>query len=98
MTRRGFLTLAAGAGAALTVGAAGWSQLVGASTGQVLASRGPLPKPFGVPLPVPPVARPVRSERGADVYDVEQREGPCRFRRQGRRSPREDGGGHTGRG
>ncbi|MEK2479289.1 multicopper oxidase family protein [Streptomyces noursei] len=74
MSRRGFLGLAAGAGAAVSVGAAGWSHLAGASTGRILASRGLLPKPFGVPLPVPPVARPVRSERGADVYDVEQRE------------------------
>ncbi|MCC3774463.1 multicopper oxidase family protein [Streptomyces sp. UNOB3_S3] len=75
-SRRGFLGLAAaGAGAAVTVGAAGWSRLAGASTGRVLASAGPLPKPFGVPLPVPPVARPVRTERGADFYEVEQREG-----------------------
>ncbi|WP_190021452.1 multicopper oxidase family protein [Streptomyces hiroshimensis] len=75
LSRRGLLGLAAGAGAAVTVGAAGWSRLAGASTGRILASKGPLPKPFGVPLPVPPVARPVRSERGADVYEVEQREG-----------------------
>ncbi|MEU7166297.1 multicopper oxidase domain-containing protein [Streptomyces morookaense] len=78
LTRRGFLGMAAGSGAAVTVGAAGWSRLAGASTGRVLASAGPLPEPFGVPLPVPPVARPVRRERGADVadvYEVEQREG-----------------------
>ncbi|MEU3354259.1 multicopper oxidase family protein [Streptomyces sp. NPDC037389] len=76
LSRRGFLGLAAaGAGAAVTVGATGWSQLAGASTGRVLTSAGPLPEPFGVPLPVPPVARPVRTERGADFYEVEQREG-----------------------
>ncbi|MFF4156520.1 multicopper oxidase domain-containing protein [Streptomyces sp. NPDC001678] len=75
LSRRGFLGLTAGAGAAVTVGATGWSRLAGASTGRVLASAGPLPAPFGVPLPVPPVARPVRTERGADVYEVEQREG-----------------------
>ncbi|WP_240667451.1 multicopper oxidase family protein [Streptomyces luteoverticillatus] len=75
MRRRTFLGLAAGAGVAATVGAAGWARLAGASTGRVLASEGPLPKPFGVPLPVPPVARPVRGEGGADVYEVEQREG-----------------------
>ncbi|WP_310722852.1 multicopper oxidase domain-containing protein [Streptomyces sp. N2A] len=75
LSRRGFLGLTAGAGAAVTVGAAGWSRLAGASTGRVLASAGPLPRPFGVPLPVPPVARPVRSEHGADFYRVEQREG-----------------------
>ncbi|GGP53112.1 multicopper oxidase family protein [Streptomyces abikoensis] len=74
-SRRGFLGLTAGVGAAMTVGAAGWARLAGASTGRVLASEGPLPEPFGVPLPVPPVARPVRGEGGADVYEVEQREG-----------------------
>ncbi|MCF3102256.1 multicopper oxidase family protein [Streptomyces roseoverticillatus] len=75
MSRRGLLVLTAGAGAAITVGAAGWSRRAGASTGRVLASTVPLPRPFLVPLPVPPVARPVRSEHGTDFYEVEQREG-----------------------
>lgn len=75
MNRRGLLALTAGAGAAITVGAAGWSRVAGASTGRVLASAGPLPRPFGTSLPVPPVARPVRSEHGTDFYEVEQREG-----------------------
>ncbi|MFI0741062.1 multicopper oxidase family protein [Streptomyces sp. NPDC021100] len=75
LSRRGVLGLTAGAGAAVTVGAAGWSRLAGASTGRVPASAGPPPRPFGVPLPVPPVARPARRERGTDVYEVEQREG-----------------------
>ncbi|MEX2981060.1 multicopper oxidase family protein [Streptomyces sp. C36] len=75
MSRRGLLALTAGAGTAITVGAAGWSRVAEASTGRVLASTGPLPRPFGVPLPVPPVARPVRSEHGTDFYEVEQREG-----------------------
>ncbi|MEV5507693.1 multicopper oxidase family protein [Streptomyces orinoci] len=74
-SRRRILGLAAGTGAAVTVGAAGWSQLAGAPTERVLASKALLPEPFGVPLPVPPVARPVRGEQGADVYAVEQREG-----------------------
>ncbi|MFI9724118.1 multicopper oxidase family protein [Streptomyces sp. NPDC052396] len=75
LSRRGLLGLVAGAGAMVTAGAAGWSRLAGASTGRVLASEGPLPKPFGVPLPVPPVARPVRGAGGADCYEAEQREG-----------------------
>ncbi|GAA3080888.1 hypothetical protein GCM10020000_78440 [Streptomyces olivoverticillatus] len=75
MSRRGLLALTAGAGAAITVGAAGWSRVAGASTGRVLATAGPLPRPFGVSLPVPPVARPVRSEHGTDFYEMEQREG-----------------------
>ncbi|MFF4219069.1 multicopper oxidase family protein [Streptomyces nondiastaticus] len=75
LSRRGLLALTAGAGAAITVGAAGWSRRAGASTGRVLAGAGPLPRPFHIPLPVPPVARPVRSEHGTDFYEVEQREG-----------------------
>ncbi|GAA2710473.1 MULTISPECIES: multicopper oxidase domain-containing protein [Streptomyces] len=77
--RRGFLGLTAAAGAAITVGAAGWSRLAAASTGRVLASAGPLPRPFAVPLPVPPVARPVRSAHGTDFYEVEQREGTAQI-------------------
>ncbi|MFD7560764.1 multicopper oxidase family protein, partial [Streptomyces sp. NPDC059835] len=73
--RRAFLGLTAGAGAAITLGAAGYSGLAGASTGRVLASTAPLPQPFAVPLPIPPTARPARSEQGADVYELEQREG-----------------------
>ncbi|MFF7728418.1 multicopper oxidase family protein [Streptomyces sp. NPDC008001] len=75
MSRRGLLGLTAAAGAAITVGAAGWSRVAGTGTGRVLASAGPLPGPFRVPLPVPPVARPVRSAHGTDFYEVEQREG-----------------------
>ncbi|MFF8374444.1 multicopper oxidase family protein [Streptomyces lydicus] len=73
--RRAFLGMTAGAGAALTLGAAGFSHLAGASTGRVLASTAPLPQPFTVPLPIPPTARPTRTEHGTDIYELEQREG-----------------------
>ncbi|KPI25323.1 hypothetical protein OV450_7367 [Actinobacteria bacterium OV450] len=73
--RRLLLGLAAGAGAAITLGVTGFSRLAGASTGRVLASTAPLPQLFTVPLPIPPTARPVRSEQGADVYELEQCEG-----------------------
>ena len=44
------------------------------STGEQLVSRMPLPEPFRVPLPVPPVARPVGVHpSGADLYRVTQR-------------------------
>lgn len=86
MGRRGFLGLAAGAGTAVTAGAVGWSRIAGASTGRVLASAGPLPPPFRVPLPVPPVARPVRSEHGTDFYEVEQREGRAEILPDGRKT------------
>ncbi|MEU3778821.1 multicopper oxidase domain-containing protein [Streptomyces sp. NPDC032472] len=76
--RRAFLGLAA-AGAAMTLGAAGFSRLAGASTGRVLASTAPLPAPFAVPLPIPPTVRPARSEDGADIYELEQREGQARI-------------------
>lgn len=72
--RRAFLGLTA-AGAAMTLGAAGFSRLAGASTGRVLASTAPLPRSFAVPLPIPPTARPSRTEEGADIYELEQREG-----------------------
>ncbi|MER7466777.1 multicopper oxidase domain-containing protein [Streptomyces sp. NPDC097981] len=73
--RRAFLGLAGGTGAAITLGAAGYSRLAPASTGRVLTSTAPVPVPFAVSLPVPPTARPARSEGRADVYELEQREG-----------------------
>ncbi|MGP3956791.1 multicopper oxidase family protein [Nonomuraea sp. 3N208] len=62
--RRAFLGVLGGAGLA----AAGCGALAETS-GQLLASRLPLPRPFTVPLPVPDAARPVRPGR----YEVTQR-------------------------
>ncbi|RII18403.1 Spore coat protein A [Streptomyces sp. YIM 130001] len=42
-------------------------------TGRVLHSRAPLPKPFQVPLPIPPVLRPTSTEGGIDRYRITQR-------------------------
>ncbi|WP_030711123.1 multicopper oxidase family protein [Streptomyces sp. NRRL F-2580] len=75
LSRRGFLGLTAGAGAAITLGAAGYSRLAQPSTGRILRTVGPVPEPFRVPLPVPPAARPARTEAGADFYELDQREG-----------------------
>ncbi|MEU7646359.1 multicopper oxidase family protein [Streptomyces huasconensis] len=75
MSRRGFLGLTAGTGAALIAGATGYAHLTQPSTGRILHSTGPVPEPFQVPLPLPPAARPARTEAHADFYDLEQREG-----------------------
>ena len=43
-------------------------------TGELVRSRAPLPRPYTVPLPVPPVARPVRTDATTDFYEIVQRE------------------------
>ncbi|GII75393.1 spore coat protein A [Sphaerisporangium rufum] len=45
----------------------------GGSTGRLLRSQAHLPAPFTVPLPVPPVLKPVRSDGAADHYEITQR-------------------------
>ncbi|MFF4427432.1 multicopper oxidase family protein [Streptomyces sp. NPDC001549] len=75
LSRRALLGLVGGAGAALTLGVAGYARLAGASTGRLLTSAARLPEPFTLPLPVPPTARPTSTERGTDFYELDQREG-----------------------
>ncbi|MFI7672334.1 multicopper oxidase family protein [Actinophytocola sp. NPDC049390] len=66
-------------------GALGLTAVTGLSAGAVLARRPsytgaelrsavPLPPPFQVPLPIPPVLRPVSTAGGADRYEITQRE------------------------
>jgi spore coat protein A len=43
-------------------------------TGELVHSRIPLPRPFRVPLPIPAVARPVRTDATTDFYEIVQRE------------------------
>ena len=45
------------------------------STGTLLPSKAKLPEPFEVPLPVPPVLEPVRTDAGADYYEMTQKAG-----------------------
>ena len=45
------------------------------SAGAVLRSAVPLPEPFTVPLPVPPVLKPSRSDSTTDYYEITQRVG-----------------------
>jgi spore coat protein A len=43
-------------------------------TGELVHSRVPLPRPFRVPLPIPEVARPVRTDATTDFYEIIQLE------------------------
>ncbi|MCX4648125.1 multicopper oxidase family protein [Streptomyces sp. NBC_01446] len=69
-----------GLGGALGLATAGGLTLSGAmahrpaSTGNQLRSAVPLPKPYTVPLPIPPVLKPVATSGGADRYEITQRQ------------------------
>jgi spore coat protein A, manganese oxidase len=85
-TRKEFLRLGlvGGAGLALLSGASAsssWGRANG-TTGKLLRSKAQLPKPFRIPLIVPPVLKPVRTgswARGAraptDYYEITHKEG-----------------------
>jgi spore coat protein A, manganese oxidase len=74
LSRRGFL----GVAGVSALGLASFGSLVlpGAAgqTAELMRSRARLPEPFTVPLPIPPVARPVRTDASADHYVITQRE------------------------
>jgi spore coat protein A len=74
-TREEFLKpgLAGGVALALPLGVSGCSS--GNQTGALLHSSVTLPEPFSVPLPVPPVLEPVRTDANTDYYELTQREG-----------------------
>jgi spore coat protein A, manganese oxidase len=84
-TRKEFLKLGlvGGAGLALSSGASASSPWGRArTTGHLLRSKAQLPKPFRIPLIVPPVLKPVRTDswaRGAraptDYYEITHKEG-----------------------
>jgi spore coat protein A len=57
----------------LPFGASACSSRGDGSTGNLLPSTARLPEPFRVPLPVPPVLEPVRSDTNADYYGITQR-------------------------
>jgi spore coat protein A len=46
---------------------------------KLLTSLAALPAPFTVPLPIPPIARPVRSDASTDFYEVEVRPAAARI-------------------
>jgi spore coat protein A, manganese oxidase len=72
LSRRGFLGLLGGAAAGAALAGCGLAGAVG-QTGEAVTSAVPLPEPFRVPLPVPPVARPVAVEGGVERYRIVQR-------------------------
>jgi spore coat protein A, manganese oxidase len=76
ITRKEFLKLglvAGGAGLALSSGISASMPRGQATTGNLLRSAARLPKPFRVPLPVPAVLEPARSDDDADHYEITQK-------------------------
>ncbi|MFI7127986.1 multicopper oxidase family protein [Nonomuraea sp. NPDC050153] len=87
LSRRGLLTLGAAAlvlpaGLSACSGGGGGGSLIGSggannseegSGGALLNSEAPLPDPFTVALPVPPVLQPVREDAGTDYYEITQK-------------------------
>ncbi|MFE3448670.1 multicopper oxidase family protein [Nonomuraea sp. NPDC059194] len=71
MTRRQALHLL-GLGAALSV--SGCSLLGRTPLPRLLESTAPLPAPYTVPLPLPAVAKPVRTDAHTDYYELVQRQ------------------------
>jgi FtsP/CotA-like multicopper oxidase with cupredoxin domain len=77
------LGLVGGAGLFLPLGVSGCGAIpqggrnvsTEGSAGAVLRSAVPLPEPFTVPLPVPPVLKPSRSDSTTDYYEITQRVG-----------------------
>src|SRR5918995_991197 len=72
ITRRRFLKLGAMAGAGLVLPLGTLSVPV-ARMASSTAMRSPGVEPFRVPLPMPPVLEPVRTDSGADYYEIAQR-------------------------
>ena len=74
ISRRRFLGVVAGAGAATAVGVPFARGIAGAtSTGLLLPSRIPLPRAFTVPFAVPPVLQPIAQHGSTVEYDMVQR-------------------------
>jgi spore coat protein A len=75
------LGVAGSAGLFLPLGAFGCRGLTAGnnsaegSAGTLLRSAARLPEPFTVPLPVPPVLEPARSDANADHYEITQKVG-----------------------
>ncbi len=75
ISRREFfrLGLAGGVALAFPFGASACSGE--GSTGTLLPSKAKLPEAFKIPLPVPPVLAPLRTETGIDYYEMTQKVG-----------------------
>jgi len=75
ISRREFLRLALAGGLALALPFGASACSGEGSTGTLLPSRAKLPDPFKVPLHIPPVLEPMRTDASADDYEVTQRVG-----------------------
>jgi spore coat protein A len=73
LSRRRFLALVGGTGAAAVLVSCGVDLSTG-QTAELLRSEVPLPHPFRVPLPIPPVKQPSRTDGTTDYYEITQRE------------------------
>lgn len=74
LSRRGFLGLAGGIAAAAGLTGCGMDLAGAGQTGELLRSAAPLPAPFRVPLPIPPVRRPA-----GGVLEITQRAGEAQI-------------------
>jgi spore coat protein A, manganese oxidase len=75
ISRGEFLRLGIAGGVTLAFGASACSGSGEGSTGTLLPSKAKVPEPFRVPLPVPPVLEPVRTDAGTDYYEMTQKTG-----------------------
>jgi len=77
LSRREFLRLGlvAGTGVALPFSASACCGSGEGSTGTLLPSKAKPPERFRMPLPIPPVLEPVRTEAGVDHYEITQKVG-----------------------
>lgn len=73
VSRKRFLRVGLAGGVALALPFGACSSPGDDSTGNLLPSEARLPGPFRVPLPVPPVLEPTRSDANADYYEITQR-------------------------
>ena len=74
LSRREFIAGVAAVGVTAGLGTLQVRGMAGStSTGRNLASRLTLPDPFTLPLRIPPVLQPVRSDDTGDHYEITQR-------------------------
>jgi spore coat protein A, manganese oxidase len=75
ISRREFLRLGLAGGVTFAFAGSACSGSGEGSTGMLLPSKAKLPESFRVPLPVPPVLEPVRTDAGPDYYQMTQKAG-----------------------
>jgi spore coat protein A, manganese oxidase len=73
LSRRRFLAMVGGTGAAAVLVSCGVNVTAG-QTAELVRSQLRLPDLFRVPLPIPPMKRPIRTDGTTDYYEIGQRE------------------------